>query len=152
MPGFGYKSHGDGWRFTPNLNAKDEWSRHGSLRLQGVGQIRARGQARLGGTIKSCELMHRHGQWHLSLTLEVADEALRDMRPRTADHAFAADWGVEKLLTLVRTEGAREEAVEVIDNPRWFKTAQDRLIEADRTASRRRLGSKRWKKASKAKS
>ena len=36
--GFSFKSHGDGWRFTP----KDGW-KHGSLRLSGVGQIRARG-------------------------------------------------------------------------------------------------------------
>lgn len=40
MPGFGYKSHGDGWRFTPGADWK-----HGTLRLQGVGHIKARGRA-----------------------------------------------------------------------------------------------------------
>lgn len=152
MPGFGYKGHGDGWRFTPSVKTDGSWARHGSLRLQGVGQIRARGQARVGGTIKSCELMHSHGEWHVSLTLEVADEALAALRPRDADHAMAADWGVEKLLTLVRTDGAHGEAVETIDNPRWFKTGQQQLLDADRAVSRKRRGSGRWKKAAKARS
>ena len=72
MPGFGYKGHGDGWRFTPNIwqrqqqdEVTERW-KHGTLRLQGVGMIKARGMARQGGTIKSCELLHRHGEWHLS--------------------------------------------------------------------------------------
>ena len=43
FPGFSFKGHGDGWRFTPGA----DW-RHGTLRLSGVGQIRARGQARQG--------------------------------------------------------------------------------------------------------
>ncbi len=68
MPGFGYKSHGDGWRFTPG----PDW-KNGTLRLQEVGHIRARGRARTpNGTIKSCELMHEHGSWKLSLTVECA--------------------------------------------------------------------------------
>ena len=37
MPGFGYKSHGDGWRFAPG-----EKNKHGVLRLQEVGHIKAR--------------------------------------------------------------------------------------------------------------
>ena len=41
FPGLSFKGHGDGWRFTPGA----DW-RHGTLRLSGVGQIRARGQAR----------------------------------------------------------------------------------------------------------
>lgn len=152
MSGFGYKGHGDGWRFTPNLKDGGDWGRHGSLRLQGVGQIRARGEARVGGTIKSCELLHAHGEWHISLTIEVADDALVALRPRVADHAMAADWGVQKLLTIVRTDGARAEAVEVIENPRWFKAAQERLLAADRAVSRKRRGSGRWRKAAKARS
>ena len=39
--GWGYATHGDGWRFTPNEN-----SINGSLRLSGVGVLQARGRAR----------------------------------------------------------------------------------------------------------
>ncbi len=132
MPGFGYKSHGDGWRFTPGANWK-----HGTLRLQGIGHIKARGQARTGGTIKSCELLQRDGVWHASLTIECAPQ-------RTGGTAAAAaDWGVEKLLSLVKSDGS----VETIDNPRWFKAAQERQIALDQGVSRKKRGSKAWRRA-----
>jgi putative transposase len=153
MPGIGFKGHGDGWRFTPRLAAGGRpddfgtvrWAKHGSLRLQGIGQIRCRGQARAGGVIKSCELLHRHGQWHVSLTLECADADVA--RTRHEHHAIAADWGVETLLTIMRTDGAHGEVTESIDNPRWTKTAQARLVALDRAVSRKRRGSRNWRKA-----
>ncbi len=135
MRGFGYKSHGDGWRFTPGADWK-----HGTLRLQGVGQIKARGQARTGGTIKSCELVHRRGDWHVSLTIECAPSR------EGGAAAAAADWGVEKLLSLVKSDGS----VERIENPRWFKTAQARLIALDKAVSRKKRGSKNWRRAKRA--
>ena len=49
FPGFGFKTHGDGFRFEPGPN----W-RHGRLRLSGVGMIRARGEARTPGQIVRC--------------------------------------------------------------------------------------------------
>ena len=45
FPGYGFKSHGDGWRFTSGTDWK-----HGRLRLQGIGTLKVRGQARQGGT------------------------------------------------------------------------------------------------------
>ena len=132
MPGFGYKSHGDGWRFTPG----DDW-KHGTLRLQGVGQIKARGQARTGGTIKSCELLHRQGDWHVSLTIECAPSR------EGGALAVAADWGVETLLSLVKSDGS----VERIENPRWFRASQQRQIALDQSVSRKKRGSKSWRRA-----
>ena len=154
MPGIGFKGHGDGWRFTPELAAGGRpddfgtvrWRKHGTLRLQGIGQIRCRGQARAAGVIKSCELLHRHGQWHVSLTLECADADVA--RGRIAHHAMAADWGVKTLLTLARTDGARGEVIETLDNPRWYQAAQARLVALDRSVSRKRRGSGHWRAAS----
>lgn len=156
MPGIGFKGHGDGWRFAPNLvqgqpddlgaNATSAyWTKHGKLRLQGLGHIKLRGQARAAGIIKSCELLYRYGEWHVSVTLECADMDVA--RKRTADHAIGADWGVSKLLTLVRTNGPHEEVVETIKNPRWFKTNQERLIELDRAVSCKRRGGRNWRKS-----
>lgn len=135
MPGFGYKGHGDGWRFTPNENWK-----HGTLRLQGVGHIKARGMARTAGTIKSCELLHRQGEWHLSLTLEC--EPVRE----GGGAAVAADWGTEQLLSLVKPDGSRQS----IPNPRWFKTHQDRQIALDQAVARKTRGSNGWRRAKRA--
>ena len=157
MPGFGFKGHGDGWRFAPNLanagRADDfgviRWTKHGTLRLQGLGHIKARGEARAAGAIKSSELLHTRGphgdEWHVSVTLECADVDVA--RVRTADHAMAADWGVSKLLTIARTDGPHSEVVEVVENPRWFQTNQARLVELDRAVSSKRRGSNNWRKA-----
>lgn len=153
MPGIGFKSHGDGWRFTPNLPNKGRpddfgvirWAKHGTLRLQGIGHIKCRGQARAAGIIKSCELMHRSGSWHVSLTIECADADVR--RDRREDHAMGADWGVSRLLTIVRTDGPHGEAREDVKNPRWYRGAQERLTEMDRLVSRKKRGSRSWRKA-----
>ena len=138
MPGLGFKGHGDGWRFAPNIANEGRpddfvvvrWAKHGTLRLQSLGHIKCRGQARSAGIIKSCELLYRYGEWSVSVTLECADADV--VRMRTEHHAFGADWGVNKLLTLVRTDGAHSEVVETIENPRWIKPNQERLVALDR--------------------
>lgn len=140
MPGFGYKGHGDGWRFTPAVvtkTGKELW-RHGTLRLQGVGIIKARGQARTsGGIIKSCELLHRYGEWHLSLTVECAPER------QGGTAILAGDWGTEKLLSLMNADGAQR----FIDNPRWFQAGKDKQVALARAISRKKRGSKSWRRA-----
>ena len=122
FPGFSLKSHGDGWRFTP----EDNW-KHGSLRLSGVGQIAARGQARQGGEIRASEVLHRNGQWFLSLTLDIGTPN----RERTADGAMAFDWGVETFLSGVTHAGE----VISIDNPRWWQADKDKVVALQRQVS-----------------
>lgn len=124
FPGFSFKSHGDGWRFTP----EDGW-RHGSLRLSGVGQIRARGQARQGGEIRASDILHRQGRWYLSLTVAVA----RTERTRQGDAALAYDWGVETFLSGVTHCG---ELVSV-DNPRWWQRSKDQTVRLQQAVSRK---------------
>lgn len=60
---------------------------NGSLRLSGVGQIRARGQARQGGEIRAFDILHRDGRWYLSLTVALANPE----RPRQSNDALAFD-------------------------------------------------------------
>lgn len=124
FPGFSFKGHGDGWRFTPEAN----W-RHGSLRLSGVGQIRARGQTRQGGEIRASDIVHREGRWYLSLTVEVA----RLERARTADGALAYDWGVDCFLSGVTHADTQEN----IDNPRWWQSAKDSIVRLQQSVSRK---------------
>ena len=124
FPGFSFKGHGDGWRFTPGADR-----RHGTLRLSGVGQIRARGQARQGGEIRSSDLLHKDGCWYLSLTQAVAQPE----RERTGDAAMAYDWGVETFLSGVTHTG---EPVN-IDNPRWWQQAKDEIVALQQAVSRK---------------
>jgi len=153
MPGIGFKGHGDGWGFAPNLANEGRpddfgvirWARHGTLRLQGLGHIKCRGQARAAGVIKSCEVLYRHGEWYVSVTLECADADVA--RQRTEHHAMAADWGVSRLLTVVRTDGPKVEVREDHENPRWHAGAKERLVSLDRSVSSKRRGSRNWRKA-----
>ncbi|POR10792.1 RNA-guided endonuclease TnpB family protein [Diaphorobacter sp. LR2014-1] len=124
FPGFSFKGHGDGWRFTPGA----DW-RHGTLRLSGVGQIRARGQARQGGEIRSSDLLHKDGCWYLSLTLAVAQPE----RERTGNAAMAYDWGVETFLSGITHAGDRVN----IDNPRWWQQAKGEIVALQQAVSRK---------------
>jgi putative transposase len=141
FPGFSYKSHGDGWRFTPAVaqrRGREVW-RHGRLRLAGVGTIKARGQARQGGRICASDILHRKGEWYLSLT--VAPEAIE--RARTSDQAGGFDWGVESLLSIAYDDGDAAQ----VGNPRIGRTDTDEIVALQRAVSSKRRGSNRWRKA-----
>lgn len=133
MPGFGFKGHGDGWRFTPG----PDW-KHGTLRLRGVGTMEARGRARQGGKIKSCELMHQRGIWHLSLTIEC--EAIERV---CGNAACGMDWGVETFAMLALPDGT----VEPIANPRLYQAQKAKELELERIRDRRKRRSNRRRRA-----
>ena len=136
FPGFSFKSHGDGWKFTPGAKWK-----HGTLRISGVGHVSCRGQARQGGRICASEILHRHGEWFLSLTIEPTDIE----RERTAHEAIALDWGVETLLSCVTESGAATP----IENPRWHQSSKERIAALQRCVSRKKRDSNRRKAAAK---
>lgn len=122
FPGFSFKGHGDGWRFTPGA----DW-RHGSLRLSGVGQIRARGQSRQGGEIRASDLLHKDGCWYLSLTVAVA----QPVRERTGHGAMAYDWGVDTFLSGITHSGQTVS----LENPRWWGQAKDEIVALQQAVS-----------------
>jgi putative transposase len=135
FPGFGYKSHGDGFRFTPGANWK-----HGTLRLSGVGLLPARGEARTPGRVVACSVLRKSDGWFLSPVLECAPH-----RERTDSKESGLDWGVESLATLASAPGAYDR----IENDRLLERAQARLKDAQRALSAALRG-KRSKRAAKA--
>jgi len=82
MPSIGFKSHGDGWRFTPGKG----WKHGTSISRDWLDQ--GPRQARQGGKIKSCEVLQKKGEWFLSLTLECE----KIVRVRDADRVVGVDW------------------------------------------------------------
>lgn len=134
FPGFSYKSHGDGWKFTPGKDWK-----HGTLRLTGIGHICCRGRARQEGRICASDLMHRNGQWQLSLTIEPT----KIVRVRTQDGAVGLDWGVDTLLSGVR----HDDGIVQVENPRWYQASKDELTALAQAVSRKKRGSNGYKKA-----
>lgn len=133
--GWGYKTHGDGWKWHPGDQLK-----HGYLKLSGVGFIRMRGQSRNEGTPKTLEIVYRDGKWYASVTLRC-----EPIRSRGTER-IGLDWGLETLLTLVNEWGeVTEEA-----NPRYLKKQLDKLRQLSRDLSRKVKGSQNWHKALKA--
>lgn len=130
--GWGYKTHGDGFRFTPGDN-----NRHGKLRLSGIGTISVRGRARTPGNVRTCEIQHKAGRWYTSLT--IACEPTRT----GGSAAVGLDWGVTTFATLATEDGAFAE----VANPRFTRSAISLLKSAQQNLARKRRGSKNRVKA-----
>jgi putative transposase len=130
--GWGYKTHGDGWRLLPG-----EGMQHGRLRLSGVGTVKIRGKARTIGEPKTCEVQHKDGRWYASITVECCPQ--REAGPLAA----GMDWGVETFATLALSDGTMLH----IDNPRHTRRGLVQLRQAQQALSRKRRGSKNREKA-----
>ncbi|MHB8177476.1 MAG: RNA-guided endonuclease InsQ/TnpB family protein [Vulcanimicrobiaceae bacterium] len=130
--GWGYKTHGDGFRFTPG-----DGNRHGKLRLSGIGTISVRGRARTPGEVKTCEIQHKTGRWYASLSVSCRPQ-------RTGGtQALGLDWGVETFATLAHEDGR----FSAIENPRFFTRMKSALESAQQDLARKALRSNNRAKA-----
>jgi putative transposase len=120
--GWGYKTHGDGFRFYEGDGLK-----HGKLKLAGVGMVKLRGKARTSGEIKRCEILHKQDKWYASVTL-----ACQPKR-KSGKKAVGLDWGVERFLTIHTHEGKTKE----IDNPRHLRKNLPKLKLLQQAVSRK---------------
>lgn len=125
--GWGYKTHGDGWRLVTN-----EGMRHGSIRLAGVGSIRLRGKPRTPGVPKTCEILFKNGRWYASVTLECTPK-------RQAGTKMAGlDWGLETFAVIESPDGS-----ESLANPRLLKGSLQSLRKIQRAVSRKEEAAKK---------
>jgi putative transposase len=127
---------GSGWTFAPEASGK-----HGRLTINGVGRIKARGKARTLGKVKTSQVIHNHGQWFLSVTIECEPE-----RACKGQKACGYDWGVEYLGTVTHENGEHY----AIENPRYYRDSKESLLPLQQAVSRKNRGSNRWKRACKA--
>lgn len=141
--GWGYKNHGDGWRFFVGNHGIN-----GYLRLSGVGHLQARGRGRKDditglrtlGEPKTMEIIHKNGKWFASVTFK------RPMPRRlSGDKILGIDWGTSKFLTIVDSFGNQTE----IENPRLLKKVDKSLRLTQKQLSRKKKGSQNRKKAKK---
>jgi len=121
-PGWGYKTHGDGWKLHPGDN-----DQHGKLYLQGIGQVPIRGKARTPGKPVTCEILHKAGKWYASVTLEM-ESIQRERGPEMG----AFDWGLTDYLTVATSKG-----VETVANPRHLRNQLAELKRLGREVSRK---------------
>jgi putative transposase len=127
---------GSGWSFNFGNDRKN-----GTLHINNIGTIKARGQARTLGKPKTSQVMYKGGKWFLSLTVECEPE-----REMTSAEAMGMDWGVSHLMTITHEDGSYIQ----IKNPRYYQHAKEQLLMLAQAVSRKKRGSNRWRKASKA--
>ena len=98
--GWGYKAHGDGFRVFSE-------GHHGTIRLSGIGTLKMRGKARQWGEVKTCEILHKQGDWYATIP------HLREQASCTAsriDHELAVPDRIPFL-------GARSDRIRVTRRP-----------------------------------
>lgn len=121
-PGWGYKTHGDGWKLHAG-----EIGKHGKLYLQSAGLVPIRGKARTPGDPVTCEIVHKAGKWYASVTLEV--EAIQRER---GSGISAFDWGLTDFLTIATPGGT-----ETVANPRHLRNQLAELKRLGQGVSRK---------------
>src|SRR5262249_30572962 len=89
--GFGYKTHGDGWRLECGTDNKN-----GKLRLSGIGHIKIRGKAKHEGIAKTCEIQRKGNKWYASITFECSPKR------KAGDVALGIDWGLTAFATIAK--------------------------------------------------
>jgi putative transposase len=121
-PGWGYKTHGDGWKLHPG-----EENKHGKVYLQGIGMVPIRGKARQFGLPKTAEILRKAGKWYLSVTLEI-----EHVQRERGDEMGAFDWGLKEFLTLATPQG-----IETVANPRHLRNQLAELKRLGQEVSRK---------------
>ena len=140
--GWSYKTHGDGWRLDTSRAKKvtcKNKTRGGVVRISGIGTIPIRGMSRNGGEPKTMQVVKKADGWYISVTYACVPERLAGEKI----HAF--DWGIENFLTLAD----ESEKIQVIENPRFLKSASQKLETIQKDLSRKKLKSCSRKKVKK---
>jgi putative transposase len=115
--GWGYNTHGNGFRFTHGDGVG-----HSTLRLSGIGEVKLRGRARTIGEVKTCEIQRKAGRWYASFS--IACEPKR----KGGTSAIGHDWGVETFATIAYEDGS----FSVVSNPRLFSKHEASVTRAQR--------------------
>jgi putative transposase len=107
------------------------------LRLSGIGEIRIKLHRPLEGRAKTCTVKLDAGKWYAVFSSDGLgpSKALHPM----PDREVGVDMGLESFATLSTGEK--------VENPRWYRSTQERLARAQRELSRKRRGSRRRAKA-----
>lgn len=136
--GFGFKSHGDGWKlFAGEFDERGFQQRSGHIRISGVGLVRIRGRGRSPGRPKTCDLTKKNGKWYASVVME------READREHGSGAVSFDWGIDTFLTLFTDQGGVAE----VANPRHDRSAEEKTTRLRQALARKTRGSKARAKA-----
>ena len=130
--GWGYKTHGDGWKFEFGKDLK-----HGKLRLSSLGFFKIRGKARNLGTPKTLEIQHKQGRWYASITFSATPKRVGGKK------AIGIDWGLETFATV----SSSDNTCSAIQNPRTLRKKLKLLRARQQSLSKKKLGSNNRKRS-----
>lgn len=121
---FTYTHYGNGCRLLDS----------GKLRVQGIGLLRVKLHRPVKGKIKTVTIKREAGRWYVCFNVECEAQPLP-----SCNKPVGIDVGLSAFATL--SDGAE------VQNPRYYKESYKKLRRAERKVSRRKKGSKRWRKA-----
>jgi len=126
------------YRYGDGCKLRDKDNGQKRFYLQRVGEIKLIYHRPIpeGAVIKHVVVKRTNDRWYVCLMLTLPE---REKKPEPRGRPIGIDMGLRSLLAT--SEG------ELIDNPRWLRTSLARLRVAQRRVSRRKKGSKRWRKA-----
>lgn len=145
FPRFKSRNRYKGWTWPDPAGWKlvtKEKSRKATLVISNLGEIKARGKARLPGRPVTCTITKKDDKWYASIVLDIKKPSIGEepIRRHGSDEV-AFDWGLETFLT--PTSG------EPVANPRFLKKELPALRKAQRELSDKKKGSKNRDKARK---
>lgn len=120
---FGLKEYGNGFKVDGRR-----------LKISGVGRVRVRWHRPIEGKIKTVRIRRQAGEWYACFACEVSEHPL----PSTGK-AVGIDVGLHHLLATSENE--------IVENPRWYRTEQQKLRVIQRRVSRRKEGGSNRRKA-----
>lgn len=104
--------------------------RERSIKVPNLGYIRARGGRPIGGTPKVCRIKRHGKRWTASVVCDIGPAPEKV----AVSHAVGIDVGLTSLVTL--SDGT------TIENPRWTRKHERKIVEANRALSRKQERSK----------
>ncbi len=123
LDSFGLKEVGNGFKVDGRR-----------LKLSGVGRVAVRWHREMVGKVKTLRVCRKAGHWYACFACEVEGAP----RPETGA-VVGVDVGVASLLTT--SDG------EKVENPRWYRKAQDKLRRLQRAVARKKLGGRNRRKS-----
>jgi len=148
-PGFPrYKGYDRYDSFTYPQNIDNAFSiKDNKLHLAKIGDVKLKVHSSLQGKVKTCTVKREVDRWYVILTVEIE----KDIKPVTELKPVAIDLGVKRFAVLGIPNSSSqdiEEIVEkkeykqvIIDNPKYLKKSEKKLIKTQRKLSLAKKGS-----------
>jgi len=123
-----------GWKLVAPEKRRRHRPRGAVLRVSDLGDIKIRGRARNEGEPVTCTITRRGGGWYASIVIDC--EPVR----RHGTEKVGFDWGLDSFLMF--DDGSK------LENPRFIGKEEVRKLRGlSKDLSRKRLGSKNWRKS-----